>query len=43
MCAAATVWGRATQALRDVLGTTTLADLAQVQTSMAAGAATAER
>ncbi len=36
VCAAATVWGRATQALRDVLGGTTLAGLAQVQTSMAA-------
>lgn len=40
-CAAATVWSRATAALRDVLGTTTLADLADVQTAMAASAARA--
>lgn len=43
MCAASTVWGRATQALREVLGTTTLADLAKVQTAMGAGPAGAER
>lgn len=39
VCAAATVWSRATGALRDVLGTTTLADLADVQSAMAASAA----
>lgn len=42
MCAASTVWGRATSALREVLGTTTLADLAQVQTEMAAGSPRAD-
>ena len=31
VCAAATVWGRATDALRDVFSTTTLADLASAQ------------
>lgn len=41
MCAAATVWGRATQALRDVLGSTTLAQLASVQTAMASGSSAA--
>lgn len=35
VCAAATVWTRATAALRDVLGTTTLATLADTQTLMA--------
>jgi Rrf2 family transcriptional regulator, cysteine metabolism repressor len=39
LCAASTVWGRATRALREVLGSTTLAELAQVQTAMGAGAA----
>jgi Rrf2 family cysteine metabolism transcriptional repressor len=33
-CAAADVWGRATTALRDVLGSTTLAALAGVQTAI---------
>ncbi len=36
VCAASTVWGRATRALRDVLGSTTLADLAEVQEAMGA-------
>jgi Rrf2 family cysteine metabolism transcriptional repressor len=31
-CAAASVWGRATSALRDVFATTTLADLVSTQT-----------
>ncbi|HEY3318219.1 MAG TPA: RrF2 family transcriptional regulator [Coriobacteriia bacterium] len=43
MCAASTVWGRATRALRDVLGSTTLADLAQVQTAMGSRGTVAER
>lgn len=38
VCAAATVWVRATAALRDVLGTTTLSELADVQNVMAGSA-----
>jgi Rrf2 family protein len=38
-CAASTVWSRATNALRQVLGTTTLGELATAQTRMAASAA----
>jgi Rrf2 family protein len=35
ICAAGTVWGRATQALREVLGSTDLAQLAETQERMA--------
>jgi Rrf2 family protein len=37
VCAAGTVWGRATAALRDVFSSTTLAALADTQSTMAAG------
>jgi Rrf2 family protein len=38
VCAAGTVWARATAALRDVFASTTLAELAETQTTMAGGA-----